>query len=76
MKIMKELRDLNREELHSRQRELQKELLKLNVSVSTGVNPANPGKLRLAKKNIARLTMLLSEKQNIHEKQNQEVSRR
>ncbi|MBS3120267.1 50S ribosomal protein L29 [Candidatus Woesearchaeota archaeon] len=42
-------------DLHARLGEFKKELLKLNVQVATGANPASPGKLKQTKKNIARV---------------------
>ncbi len=62
-KAMKELKGLSREELHARTTEMKKELLKLNVQVSTGTNPGNPGKLKQIKKNIARMKALLHQKE-------------
>ena len=61
MKITKELRGLSGVELQSRLKEFKKELLKLNVEVSTGANPSSPGKLKQTKKNIARILTLLKE---------------
>ena len=54
MKITKELRSLSVEEMEKRLEEFKKELLKLNVEVATGANPANSGKLRQTKKNVAK----------------------
>ncbi len=61
MKITKELRTLSVEEMGRRLEEFKKELLKLNVEVATGANPANSGKLRQTKKNIARILTLIRE---------------
>lgn len=64
MKLTKELRDLSTSELENRLGEFKKELLKLNVQVSTGASPESPGKLRQTKKNIARILTLLKEKED------------
>ncbi len=61
MKI-KELRALGEGELKQKLIELHKELMKDNAQVATGTIPKNPGKLRLAKKTIARIHMLLANK--------------
>ena len=61
MKI-KELRALGEAELKQKLTELHKELMKDNAQVATGTIPKNPGKLRLAKKTIARIHMLLANK--------------
>jgi ribosomal protein L29 len=64
MKITKELRGLSREDLLERLGEFKKELLKLNVEVATGANPASSGKFQQTKKNIARIHTLLHEVNN------------
>lgn len=61
MKI-KELRGLGETDLKQKMQELQKELMKDNAQVATGTIPKNPGKLKLAKKTIARIHTLLSQK--------------
>ncbi len=61
-KIMKELKGLSPEELKARSTEMKKELMKLNVQVSTGSTPGNPGKLRQIKKSLARMRALLHQK--------------
>jgi len=65
MKTTKDLRALSSPELKIRLVEFKKELLKLNVQVATGANPASPGKLRQTKKNIARIMTLTHEKEAI-----------
>ena len=62
MKI-KELRGMGAAELKMKMQELYKELMKDNAQVATGTIPKNPGKLKLAKKTIARIKTLLSQKQ-------------
>ena len=64
-KIAKELRALPPAEMRTRMAELKKELLKLNVQVATGANPASPGKLKQTKKNIARLMMFLGQQKEV-----------
>jgi len=61
MKI-KELRALPEAELKAKLQELYKQLMKDNAQVATGTIPKNPGKLRLAKKTIARIKMLMAAK--------------
>ena len=61
MKI-KELKALSQNDLNSKKTELYKELMKDNAQISTGTIPKNPGKIRLAKKTIARINTLLSQK--------------
>ncbi|MEW5896919.1 MAG: 50S ribosomal protein L29 [Nanoarchaeota archaeon] len=63
MKAIKEFRDLSSAELAARLEELKKELLKMNVQVALGAGTSNPGNLRKAKKNIARIETILQEKQ-------------
>ncbi len=62
MKSMKEISALSVDELHAHVQELQKELLKVRVEIQAGANPANPGKVKQIKKNIARLRTLLQQK--------------
>lgn len=69
MKITKKFRELSNEELMVRLVEFKKELLKLNVEVSSGANPASPGKLRQIKKNIARILTIIKEKEIAKEKE-------
>ncbi len=61
MKITKELRDQSAEELGLKLVEFRKELLKLNVEVASGSNPANPGRLKQVKKNISRILTIIKE---------------
>lgn len=63
MKINKELKQLNSEELQERLNEFKKELLKLNVQVATGTGASSAGKLKQTKKNIARVLTFLEEKE-------------
>ncbi|MCX6708141.1 MAG: 50S ribosomal protein L29 [Candidatus Woesearchaeota archaeon] len=60
MKI-KELRALGENDLKQKKQELYKELMKDNAQVATGTIPKNPGKLRLAKKTIARINTIFTE---------------
>ena len=62
MKTTRELRKVTPGELATKLRELKKELLRLNVGSVSGGNPANPGKVKQTKKNIARILTLLQEK--------------
>ena len=65
MKI-KELRGMGKEELTAKMQELYKELMKDNAQVSTGTIPKNPGKLKVAKKTIARIKTILASKGDIN----------
>ena len=58
MKITKELRNLGAAEIQKRLQEFKKELLKLKSGSQTG----NAGKIKMNKKNIARIETILSEK--------------
>jgi large subunit ribosomal protein L29 len=62
-KKAKEFKNLSTEEIKSRITELRKEIMKDNVQVFSGTSPTNPGKLRQAKKNIARLLTTLKQKE-------------
>jgi ribosomal protein L29 len=61
MKV-KELRALGQTELRQKLLELHKELMKDNAQVATGTIPKNPGKLKLAKKTIARINTIIAQK--------------
>ena len=63
MKKSKEFQNLSTEEIQTRINELKKEIMKDNVQVSSGTAPSNPGKLKQAKKNIARLLTVLKQKE-------------
>lgn len=63
MKAAKEMKSMPSAELVVKLEEFKKELLKLNVHVAAGTNPASPGKLKQLKKNIARVNMLLHQKE-------------
>ncbi|MBW2970210.1 50S ribosomal protein L29 [Candidatus Woesearchaeota archaeon] len=60
MKI-KELRGMGKEELKQKMQELYKEIMKDNAQVAIGTIPKNPGKLKLAKKTIARIKTILAQ---------------
>ncbi|PIN75881.1 50S ribosomal protein L29 [Candidatus Woesearchaeota archaeon CG10_big_fil_rev_8_21_14_0_10_37_12] len=57
----KELRNLPPEELKQKIIEARKELMKDNAQVAIGTNPKNPGKIKLAKKTIARIKTILAQ---------------
>lgn len=59
----KELKNLSKEELNKKLEELKKELMKDNAQVATGTIPKNPGKIYNARKTIARINMLLAQKE-------------
>jgi ribosomal protein L29 len=58
----KELRGLGEQELKQKMNELYKELMKDNAQVATGTIPKNPGKLKVAKKTIARIKTIITQK--------------
>ncbi len=62
----KELRGMANVDLQKKLEELQKELMKENAQVATGTIPKNPGKLKLTKKTIARIRMILAEKEAVN----------
>ena len=61
----KELSALQPGELREKLLELKKELMKENAQVAIGTVPKNPRKLRNAKKTIAKIEMILSQKSTI-----------
>ncbi len=58
-----ELKKLSGTQLKERMVELRKELMKLLTQKSSGGSLENPGRIKSIKKNIARIIMLLNEKQ-------------
>ena len=60
MKI-EELRDLSRGDLYERLKELRAELFSLRIQAAQG-RTANPAQIRKARKTIARIKTLLSER--------------
>ena len=62
MKI-KELRKLKDEEVQKRLNELKLELLKERGNVEMGGNVKNPGRIRIIRRDIARLLTLKSERE-------------
>ncbi len=58
-----ELKKLTGAQLKERMVELRKELMKLLTQKSSGGALENPGRIKSIKKNIARIIMLLNEKQ-------------
>jgi len=59
----KEIKGMSIEELKSKREEVLKDLMKENAQVAIGTVPKNPGKLKNAKKLVARINMLLAEKE-------------
>ena len=57
-----ELKNLNKPEAKLKVVELKKELMKLKAQVSRGTPPENPGKIRVIKKNIARILTYQNQK--------------
>jgi len=62
MKI-KDMRQMPKEELLNKLRELKKELIKHNAQIATGTTPKSPGQVRQAKKTVAKILTLLKEKE-------------
>ncbi|MEK6858230.1 MAG: 50S ribosomal protein L29 [Nanoarchaeota archaeon] len=58
----KELKKLDNKSLNDKMKEIRLELMKENAQIAIGTVPKNPGKITLAKKTIARINMLLSDK--------------
>ncbi|MBI4148367.1 50S ribosomal protein L29 [Candidatus Woesearchaeota archaeon] len=59
MKSYKNLKTLSRDELGAKRDELHKELVKDRAQIAMGTMPKSPGKIKLAKKTIARITQIL-----------------
>lgn len=60
---MNELKTLQNNELQERLAELRKELMKERAQIAIGAALKSPGKVRSAKRTIARITTLLHQKQ-------------
>lgn len=50
-----ELKQINKEQINNKIKELNRELMRLNAQRYSGTLPENPGKIRLIKKTIAQL---------------------
>ena len=61
MKI-NEIRSLDNENLSKKLDELRKELIKLNVQVSSGTTPKSPGQVKEIKKTIAKIKTVMRDK--------------
>ena len=59
----KELRAMNGDDLNNKLTEIGKELMKDNAQVAIGTPPKNTGKIKLAKKTIARIKTILTERE-------------
>ncbi|MEM1443405.1 MAG: 50S ribosomal protein L29 [Verrucomicrobiota bacterium] len=62
-KITSELRELSVDELATRRRELKEEALNLRVQKESG-QLENPSRLRVIRRDVARIETLLTEKRN------------
>jgi len=60
---IKEIRNLNDEDLGKRLNELKLELLKERGNIEMGGNVKNPGKIKVIRRNIARILTLKKEKE-------------
>ena len=56
----KELKAMSKDEIKSKMKELNMELIKFNSQVATGTIPKNPGQLRQTKKTIAKIKQIMS----------------
>jgi ribosomal protein L29 len=65
MKITSELREKSIPELEEKCKEIKKELLKLRTQSSGSANAENSGKIKKARKNIARVLTIIKEKETI-----------
>lgn len=63
MKI-KELRSLGVRDLEDKKDEVRKELIKINSQIATGTTPKNPGQAKNYKKTIAKINLILQEKED------------
>lgn len=59
----KELKGMRIEDLKQKREEVLKDLMKENAQVAIGTIPKNPSKLKNSKKLVARINLLLSEKE-------------
>lgn len=58
---MKEIREMNREEITKKLSELENELLRLRTLVKSGGAVENPGRIKIIRKDVARLKTALKE---------------
>jgi large subunit ribosomal protein L29 len=59
----KELKEMGKEDLTNKLKELKKELIKENAQIAVGTTPKSPGKVKQMKKTIARIIQILNEKE-------------
>lgn len=59
----KELRSKDEKELKGRLLELHKELMREYAQIATGTIPKNPGRVRQARRTIARIKTILAQKE-------------
>lgn len=60
MKAFKQIKELPHDDLRKKRDEVYKELVKDRAQVAIGTVPKNPGKIKLARKTIARINMILA----------------
>lgn len=63
-----ELKLLGLKELNDNLDETRKELIKINGQIATGTTPKNPGQVKNYKKTVARINMLLKQKEEKSDK--------
>lgn len=59
----KELKNMAKEELEKRIKELRMELIKANSQRASGTTPKNPGQIKHARKTIARILTFIKQKE-------------
>lgn len=65
MKAIKQLRDLKAEELNKRLSELRLELMKEQGNIKMGRPIKNPGKIKVIRRNIARILSIKKERKEV-----------
>ena len=61
----KEMKNMNKEDLIDRLKDLRKELIKENAQIAVGTTPKSPGQIKQMKKSIARILQLLKENKGV-----------
>ena len=67
MKIMKELNSLKDDVLDEKLRDFRTELMKFRSQIASGTVPRSPGRIKLIKKNIARIYTIKTQRGNTKE---------
>lgn len=64
----KELRSLTVKDLEDKKEETRKELIKMNSQIASGTAPKKPGQAKVYKKTIAKINLILQEKEEKNNK--------